>query len=242
MHAAPLAALLLLAACTAAPPPDPAPPPGLPPGAELPGDAAVAGVVLAVDLSPMMVDADGLVTVRTDAGELLVRVPARMNLCRAEGLAIVGDLEPGDRVEAVGAQGADGSVTPCLGDAHRLTRTAASPGPDVIPGVPPTSGTYRGVYVSGFETSAFYPCDRPGEVWWLEPDAAFQARYAEAVAPHAGGETRGTRYAVEVVVVGDVETGGAHGPLRTYGGQIAVRETREAAFLDRDFDDAPSCR
>lgn len=81
----------------------------------------VAGTVVSVDTSPLAYDGDALVVVQTEAGETVtVRVPARVNLCEAEGLGLLDDLEASDRIEARGTVNADGDVTPCTEADHYL--------------------------------------------------------------------------------------------------------------------------
>lgn len=116
-----VAALLLLAACSPEPPSVALPGAEAPP-AEVTGDGVVRGEVVSVDGDPMMVDGDGIVTLRTDDGATVsVFVAARVNLCPAEGLALFGELAPGDRVEAYGQQ-LEGGVRPCDSETHYLRR------------------------------------------------------------------------------------------------------------------------
>ena len=109
MRTASLALLVLAAASACSAPPE--------------ASGAVIGTVQRVDLEPMAYDGDAVIVLRTDSGETVeVRVAARMNLCEAEGLAVVGELRPGDRVEVVGERGEDGAVRPCMSAQHRLVR------------------------------------------------------------------------------------------------------------------------
>ena len=81
------------------------------------------GEVVSVDTAPMAYDGDAVVRLRTDAGETItVHVPARTNLCAADGLGIVGDLRPGDWVEVRGTPGANGEIRPCSEADHVLRR------------------------------------------------------------------------------------------------------------------------
>ena len=102
-----LATLLLVAAC--------ATPRGGGP------DPVVRGVVVSVDASALPRDGDAVVVVRTEAGERTVRIPAREARCPADLLDATA-LVVGERVEARGAVGADGSVTPCAETSHYLRR------------------------------------------------------------------------------------------------------------------------
>src|SRR5690606_4581306 len=106
-------ALLVLAGCvTSTPSPSSTPPP-----AATGEDRTIAGTVAAVDLDPMAYDADGVVTVQTDGGEVRVLLPARYGLCAAtyddwSGLAV------GDQVEVRGAVDTRGAVRPCESAEH----------------------------------------------------------------------------------------------------------------------------
>ncbi len=217
----------LLAACTGtaeSPPADSA------------GDTAdrtVVGRVVSVDLSPMAYDGNGVVEVQPDGGEAVVavQIPARQNLCRA-AIDPLDAVMPGDRVEVRGAPG-DGTVTPCEGEGHVFR---------VVERADPQAGTFRGVFESGFERSAFRPCDRPGEVWWLLSDQGFFDQFDAIRQRHAPDGGRGLRLFVEATVVGELSDAGPFGHLGDYARQIAVTETRDMVYLGRDLDAPPSCR
>lgn len=85
--------------------------------------ATVRGAVVELDLSPMAYDGDARIEVRTARGPAVVLVPARMGLCQAEGLQLVGELAVGDEIEARGIE-QNGAVTPCLAADHYLRRAA----------------------------------------------------------------------------------------------------------------------
>lgn len=194
----------------------------------------VAGEVTAVDLSPMAYDGNATVDVRTAAGETVrVAVPARTNLCQAQGLGTLGEIAVGDRVEVQGERSAEGVVTPCLEATHYLR---------VVERANPSSRTVRGVYESGFERSAFRPCDRPDEVWWLVPDEAFADRLNAIRQQEAPDGGRGLRLFVEATVIGDLAEGSEFGHLGDYEHQLTVRETRDMVYLGRDLDTPPACR
>ncbi|WP_420456050.1 hypothetical protein [Rubrivirga sp.] len=215
---------LLLAGCTGtaeAPPAGPA------------VDRTVTGRVVAVDLSPMAYDGDALVDVQPDSGgaPVKVHVPARQNLCVAS-IDALDAVVPGDRVEVRGA-GGEGIVTPCEGEDHvfRVTERAE-----------PRAGTFRGVFEAGFETSAFRPCDRPGETWWLLSDEAFFDQFDAIRQREAPDGGRGLRLFVEATVVGTLSDAGQFGHLGQYARQLTVTETRDMVYLGRDLDALPSCR
>ena len=86
-------------------------------------DRRVQGEVLDVDASPMAYDGDAVIRVQTEAGEeVRVLIPARLNLCAAEGLGLYSELEPGDRVEVQGLGQEEASVRPCESESHYLRR------------------------------------------------------------------------------------------------------------------------
>lgn len=85
-------------------------------------DGSVQGEIVSIDPDPLMVDGDAIIMVRTDDGETVrVLIAARVNLCRATGLEIFGDLAPGDRIEVHGEALEDG-VRPCESEEHYLRR------------------------------------------------------------------------------------------------------------------------
>ena len=92
------------------------------------GDAVVVGRIAAVDLAPLAYDAPGVVTVDTDSGPTAVFVEAFANLCEAEGLGVLFELAPGDRVEVLGElverRGGIGEegVLPCASADHYVRR------------------------------------------------------------------------------------------------------------------------
>lgn len=81
----------------------------------------VRGEVLKVDVSPMTVDGDGILQLRTPSGqEVRVLVPARERRCLAEGLDLFHRLRPGDRVEVRGRVIDQSSIQPCVDTGHYL--------------------------------------------------------------------------------------------------------------------------
>ena len=196
--------LALLAGCASRSPADSPP-------SEAPGD--VTGTVLLVDLGPLAADGDALIEVERDDGQrVTVRVPARTNLCRAQGLGLLSELAPGDRVRVVG-EPVEGGVRPCLGADHRLARVAAA------------AVTVRGVVETGFERSSFRPCAAPDEAWWLVPTEPVADRLAALQAEHAAGqEGRGLRMAYDATLTGDVRRGEVYGHLGQYVAEFTARE------------------
>ncbi|MDQ3289233.1 MAG: hypothetical protein M3Q42_13465 [Pseudomonadota bacterium] len=83
--------------------------------------AAVEGRVASVDSSAMAYDGDALVMLESDSrGAVTVHVPARTNLCRAQGLGILGDLRAGDRLRVEGTFSGPRDITVCEKASHRL--------------------------------------------------------------------------------------------------------------------------
>ncbi len=84
----------------------------------------LAGTIVDINLEPMAVDGDGVITLETaDGATARVFVSARANLCAAEGLAVIGELAVGDRVEAHGRVVGGANVRPCEGEGDFLRRT-----------------------------------------------------------------------------------------------------------------------
>ncbi len=194
----------------------------------------VDGEVVAVDLSPMAYDGSATLDLRTPTGVAVrAEVPARTNLCQAQGLGVLGEIRVGDRVSVRGERSASGVVTPCTDAAHYLR---------VVEMSSPSSVAVRGVVELGFERSAFYPCDRPGVEWWIVPDPDMSDQIVairEREAPEGG---RGLRLFAEVTVVGDLGDASDLAHLGDYAHRLTVTETREVFYLGRDLDTAPACR
>ncbi len=115
-HAIPLVLLLFLVGCSSGPKPL-----TLPVGP----DATVSGTVESVDREPMAVDSDAVITLRTSAGEVEVFIPARTNLCEAEGLNLFASVVEGSSIEVRGQTLAGGGIRPCESDDHYLRVTGS---------------------------------------------------------------------------------------------------------------------
>lgn len=86
-------------------------------------DARLEGQVMEVDATPMVVDGDGEITLRTERhGRVLVRIPAGERLCRAQGLGVFMSIAAGDSVRAVGRVTRPGEVTVCASESHLLEK------------------------------------------------------------------------------------------------------------------------
>lgn len=203
-------------------------------GDPLADGGTLRGRVVAVDLSPMAYDGNALVTVTPDGGgaDVVVTIPARQNLCAAT----IEDLDavaPGDGVEVRGTPGDEGTLTPCESADHvfRVVEQA-TPGREVV----------RGVYTTSFEVSAFTPCDRPGETWWLTPNEAFGEALAVIAAEHRSEGARGGRLYVEATVEGTLTPEGTYGHLGSYARELTVTGVRDMVHLATDPDEPPTCR
>jgi hypothetical protein len=83
----------------------------------------IDGEVASVDLTPMAYDGDALVVVTSAAhGTVTVHLPARRNLCKAQGFDLLPELKPGDRVRVEGPVTGAADVTLCQDAADRLQR------------------------------------------------------------------------------------------------------------------------
>jgi len=86
-------------------------------------DLTYSGTVVSVNLEPIAADGPAVVTLRTSAGmNVKINVPSfGINLCKARAsIADVSTLKTGDKIEARGAVGADGTIVPCQSEAHYL--------------------------------------------------------------------------------------------------------------------------
>lgn len=81
------------------------------------------GRVASVDTAPMAYDGDALVVLDSAAhGAVTVHIPARTNLCRAQGLELLPELRAGDRLRVEGLATGPGNVTVCQEPTHSLQR------------------------------------------------------------------------------------------------------------------------
>lgn len=84
-------------------------------------EVALDGTVASVDLAPMAYDGDALVRVSSDAhGMVTVHLPARSNLCPAQGFDLLPRLKAGDRVRVAGTAAGPADVNVCLLASHRV--------------------------------------------------------------------------------------------------------------------------
>lgn len=88
-------------------------------------DLTLEGQVTAVDATPMFVDGDGLVSLRTSThGAVTLHVPARERLCDARGLGSFMEMKPDDWIRARGRVTGRRAITVCLGADHFLEVTS----------------------------------------------------------------------------------------------------------------------
>lgn len=86
-------------------------------------DVRLEGQVIEVDATPMVVDGDGEITLRTERhGRVLVRIPAGERLCRAQGLGVFMSIASGDSVRAVGRVTRPRELTVCAAESHLLEK------------------------------------------------------------------------------------------------------------------------
>lgn len=90
-------------------------------------DVRLEGRVLGVDATPMFVDGDGEITVRSDRyGEVLVRIPAGERVCAAQGLDVFSSVVDGDSLWISGRVTGQGEVTVCVDSTHFLRKADGS--------------------------------------------------------------------------------------------------------------------
>ena len=83
----------------------------------------IEGQVASIDQTPMAYDGDALLVVTSAArGAVTVHLPARRNLCKAQGLDLLDALKVGDRVRVEGVATGTGDVRVCQDAADRLQR------------------------------------------------------------------------------------------------------------------------
>lgn len=230
-----LLALVVLAGCAPRtpapepPPDDPAPTAGseIPPPPDAP---RMAGTVVSVDRSPMAYDGDARIEVETDHGQRrTVFVAARMTLCEASGLGLVAELAPGDRIRVVG-EPVEGGFRPCAEPWHLLARSELD------------DGAFRGLVYTGFETSAFRPCEAPDELWWHAPADAVSDRMVELRERAVTGDGgRGLRLVYLATLAGEVRRGDRYGHLGRYEAEFATREAAALEVLAVNPDTTVTC-
>lgn len=202
-----LAFALLVSSCTSRPEPYEA------------SGGGIVGTISSVDLSPMAYDGDAVIQMETDTGELLrVLIAARMNLCAATGLDLVGQLEEGDRITVSGDREGD-AIRPCTDSSHRLARLEM------------TRGRYEGAYAYGFETSGFKSCEAHEEDWWVRPTDALTTQYRELMDARGLTPGRGLGPFVRLVVEGDVSQRGSHGHLGGWDRELVVTRVIEMEYF-----------
>jgi hypothetical protein len=90
-------------------------------------EPSVTGTVVSVDLAPIAYDGDAVIVMTPPSGESVrVLVPARVNLCQAQGLDVLNTLQPGDEIEVRGDPEGDGALRPCLEPDHLIRRLGSA--------------------------------------------------------------------------------------------------------------------
>lgn len=84
--------------------------------------ATVTGRIVSVDTTPWTYDGSAVVKVSTTDGTIDVHLPARWNLCKAPPPDDVQSIKAGDRVQATGTVGEDGSLVVCERPEHGLRK------------------------------------------------------------------------------------------------------------------------
>lgn len=85
--------------------------------------ATVSGTVTNINVEPMAVDGDGVITLETaDGATARIFIAARAGLCEATGLSLIGELAVGEIVEASGEAVGGTNVRPCVSADHFLRR------------------------------------------------------------------------------------------------------------------------
>ncbi len=85
-------------------------------------DSSFTGVLTSVDRSAMAYDGDAVLMIDSGGETVVIRVPARINLCSAREQIQLDQLRVGERVEVRGVLGSDGAIIPCENPRHLLRR------------------------------------------------------------------------------------------------------------------------
>ncbi|MBX9765128.1 hypothetical protein K2X83_00625 [Patescibacteria group bacterium] len=84
------------------------------------------GPVTAIDLEPMTYDGPGRISIESGGKNVIIEVPARMNLCAArENIDDISQIKIGEEVAVAGDVNEDGVVAPCASAEHYLKVTIA---------------------------------------------------------------------------------------------------------------------
>lgn len=92
------------------------------PTAEVGRDIAFTGTVVSSDFSPWTFDGSAVVRVDGAQGPMAVALPARYNLCKAQGIGSASTLVAGMRVDVSGRVTAPGQVSVCESPSHHILR------------------------------------------------------------------------------------------------------------------------
>lgn len=89
-----------------------------------------------------------------------------------------------------------------------------------------------GIYISSFEASILYPCEEPGERWWMSTNAEFSERYRALTKEDEEPVCRGTH--VLVRVEGDKTEFGQYGHLGAYSREFTVTSLIDMRRIDSE--------
>ncbi|QKT03007.1 hypothetical protein HUS23_03880 [Ectothiorhodospiraceae bacterium 2226] len=90
-------------------------------------DRELEGRVVAVAATPMFVDGDGEILLQAAAyGRVLIRIPAREQLCQAQGLGVFSSLASGDSVRLTGRVTRPKELTVCVEETHFLEKVGGT--------------------------------------------------------------------------------------------------------------------
>ena len=93
------------------------------PAAAVGRDLAFAGTVVSVDTAPWAYDGSAVVVVESGAqGRIAVELPARYNLCKAQGIGAASQLTAGMKVDVNGRLTAPGRLSVCESASHHILR------------------------------------------------------------------------------------------------------------------------
>jgi hypothetical protein len=84
-------------------------------------EVVLEGRVVSVDTAPWTYDGNALLVVDgTSRGRITAQLPARWNLCKAQGFDVLQTLKAGDRVRVAGTLTAEGDVSVCGQASHHV--------------------------------------------------------------------------------------------------------------------------
>lgn len=85
-------------------------------------DIAFTGTVASADFAPWAFDGSAVVRVDSPQGRIAIELPARYNLCKAQGIGGASTLAVGMKVDVNGRVTAPGKVSVCESVSHHIVR------------------------------------------------------------------------------------------------------------------------